>query len=63
MEKMGVNSPTTDPQKLNARINRENLKCARCKEPLAAGVPVHVQVEPGTLESLRLAGFPFPHDN
>jgi|HubBroStandDraft_6_1064221.scaffolds.fasta_scaffold92342_2 hypothetical protein len=63
VEKIALNSPTNDPAKLNEKINRESLVCSHCKHPLAQGVLVHVQVEPGTRQSLRSAGFPIPLDN
>jgi hypothetical protein len=59
-EKAGVNSPTDDKNKLQHRINREMLKCQFCQQVPPNGTNIVVEVNPGTLQSLRAAGYPFP---
>lgn len=59
-EKAAVRSNTTDQTKIANQLNKELLKCPYCHTVLADGTGVAVEVTPGTLESLKSAGFPFP---
>ena len=61
-EKAGLNSPTGDLGKLRQRPDRQELKCQNCQTPLPNGVDVVVDLKPGTLQSLKAKGFPFPFD-
>lgn len=60
IEKAGAGCPTDDPEKLKQRLAMEGLKCRNCKSPLPDGTQATIDVQPGTLESLKKAGFPFP---
>jgi hypothetical protein len=55
-----VSSPTDDPKKINPVLDQQKLVCRRCRIEPTPGIPVAVNVEPGTPEQLRTAGFPFP---
>jgi hypothetical protein len=41
-------------------INRQPLSCQLCRVPISGGSQVTVHVLPGTLESLKTAGYPLP---
>lgn len=59
-ELAAVSSNTDDPSKINPILNREMLVCRHCKNELAQGIQVLVNVQYGTLEQLRTAGYPVP---
>jgi len=56
-EKMFVNSSTQDPNKINAKINAQSVKCRFCKTVPPDGTQISVKVLPTTLAQAKASGF------
>lgn len=60
VERLLVNSPTEDHEKIRARIERESLSCLHCEAPLGHGTDVDIGILAGTPEYLKSLGFQIP---
>lgn len=55
--KIVLNSPTDNPNKINALLGSLGLGCEQCQSLLTLGTQVKCEVTQGTLESLKSLGF------